>query len=260
MDLAFLSFILITLSFFSAVNAEETIVKSIYTTPIDEITETKLTDLSFKFSKSDENIHLACLETDAVKNYIGLWHGFTINAPLKIVATILDDFNNYPIYFEGIVSAKIIQKNPKDILVQFENKSPVFFVPNIVYQMNYSIESLKQKKIYRYHLSSMYKQSNIHFSDGLIYLGEDNGKTKFYELDFFNANLGIAEKFASSRIWPDSIKELMLSDFELKVNAENLNITKEDKGEKLKLLMNDRLLEKCLKNKIPALDFFKKIN
>jgi hypothetical protein len=249
--------VLLILSFFSInLLAKDTVTTSIYTKKTEEISEAEFMALALKAPSSLDNISLACLETTDSKNYIGLWHNLTIKAPLKDVANILENFNNYPDFFEGIENSKLIKKIDQfNYLVEFENKSPVFFIPNIQYQMEYKISDLKNGKFFRYHLSSLYPQKNIIFSDGVIYLTEVNGVTKFYELDFFKADWGIAEKLASTKIWPDSIKELVISDFELKIKAENLKITKNEKQNAVKKLLDQLIIEKCVKNKINAADF-----
>ena len=258
-----MKFILMILVFTFSCKARafsQAIVKSIYSSQIDELSESQISELIVKNpSRRDQKITLTCLASDSFKYYIGLWHSLAINAPLKQVAEVLDNFNHYSEVFEGIKDAKIIKKNgPENMIVEFENKAPVFFVPNIHYQMEYEIFPLKKKIIYKYHLSSLFKQKNILFSDGLMFLEEVNGVTMFYELDFFNANWGLVEKMAGPSIWHDSIKELVVSDFELKIKAENPKNSTSEKKRNIKNLLDETLVDKCLINKLKGLDFLKK--
>jgi hypothetical protein len=217
---------------------------------IDNLSEKEIATLSSKFSGLTDKISLVCLDTDEGKNSIGLWHSLNINAPVKEVISILLNFNDYSQIFDGIEKAKIIkQTGTEEFMVEFENKSPFFLIPNIHYQMEYKISSVKRGTFFRYHLSKNYPQKNIVFSNGLIYLQEEDGVTKFYELDFFKANWGILETLAGSKIWPDSIKELVISDFELKIKSEK-------KGN-VKSLLDGADIKKCISNKMSATDFFK---
>jgi hypothetical protein len=204
-----------------------TIVQSSYTGIIEQLSPLELTELFNKYHSSsiNKNIHLTCLESSDDKLYIGLWHSLVINSELKNVTSVIEDFENYHDVFEGIEASKIIKNIDLDKwIVQFENKSPVFFIPNIHYQMEYKKIPVLNGAMYKYHLSNLYPQNNITFSDGLILLKEENGVTKFYELDFFNANWGVLGKIAGSNIWSDSVKELAISDLELKFKTENLKI------------------------------------
>ncbi len=244
-------------------NAKD-LVQSPYTDVVEKVSEKEILELGRKYNtKADGKIQLTCLETSENNLYIGLWHSLTINSNLKDTALILEDFEKYPEVFDGIVNSKVIKKSDSNFwLVEFENKSPVFFLPNIRYQMEYKMQTVQNGKLYKYHLSNLYSQNSITYSDGLILLKEEKGITKFYELDFFNANWGIAGNLAGANIWSDSIKELAISDVELKVKAENLKLSSDEKKEKmesfLKEAVKEQLFEKCIKDKINSKKFFNK--
>lgn len=244
-------------------NAKD-LIQSPYTDIIEKLSEKDAQEFWKKYSfKADGKIQLTCLETSEHKLYIGLWHGLTINSNLKDAALVLEDFEKYPEVFNGIVGSKVITKpNVNQWLVEFENKSPVFFLPNIRYQTEYKMQIVPSGKLYKYHLSGLYPQNSITYSDGLILLKEEKGVTKFYELDFFNANWGIAGNLAGSNIWSDSIKELAVSDLELKAKAENLKLSISEIKEKtesfLKEAKSEQLFEKCIKDKINSNKFFNK--
>jgi hypothetical protein len=221
-----------------------------FTGIIDNLSEKEMTALSSTSPTVSNKISLICLDINEDKNYVGLWHSLNINAPVKEVISILLNFNDYAQIFDGIEKAKIIKKiGADDFLVEFENKSPFFLIPNIHYQMEYKISAMHNGTFFRYHLSKNYPQKNIVFSDGLIYLQEVDGVTKFYELDFFKANWGVLETLASAKIWPDSVRELVISDFELKIKSEK-------KGN-IKSLLDGADIEKCISNKMSTVDFFK---
>jgi hypothetical protein len=242
-----------------------TTVQSRYTNLVDQITLPQLNEMKSRFHSTESNkkIFLTCIETSDDHLYIGLWHGLEINTALKNVTTVIEDFNNYHDFFEGIEESKIQKKvalNQWEVL--FENKSPVFFVPNVHYQMNYIVNPLDGGVIYKYHLSNLFQQKSITFSDGMIFLKEENGITKFYELDFFNANWGILGTIAGANVWNDSVKELVISDLELKFKSENLKLTTTEKKGKiessLKGITEDQSISKCINTKVNEKAFFGK--
>lgn len=244
-------------------NAKD-LVQSPYTDVIEKVSEKEILEFGRKYSfEMDNKIKLTCLETTGSNLYIGLWHSLTINSNLKDVAFVLEDFEKYPETFEGIVNSKVVKKTDDNFWkVEFENKSPVFFLPNVHYQMQYKMQIVPNGKLYKYHLSNLYPQNSIVFSDGLILLKEEKGITKFYELDFFNANWGIAGNLAGANIWSDSIKELAISDVELKMKVENLKLSAEEKKEKMESFLKEskkeQLFEKCIKDKVNSIKFFNK--
>ena len=238
---------------------EDSRIVSPHTAAIDNINFNELESFIGKLSKSNDLIALNCYTNPEDKYYIGLFHGLLINDSLKNVASVLEDFSNYPRVFNGVEESGIVKKNNENnIVVQFEDKAPIFFLPNTRYQMFYSIErNGGDRQIYRYHLSNVLKQNDILFSDGLIFLKENHGKTFFYELDFFKAKWGMAEKLASSKIWPESVKELILSDFELKIKVENKELSLKEITSKSKKLLNDDDIKRCVTSATDEKEFFK---
>ncbi len=228
----------------------------------DLITKLTIKDLeSFikKFHPETKNdIELTCLETTNQKHYVGLWHQLIISAPLKNVAQKIEDFENYPKVFGEVKNSKILSSlNHLQWTIQFENKAPAFFLPNIHYQMDYSMAEIAGSKLYKYHLSDKFKQKNIQFSDGLILIKEEHGETKFYELDFFQSNWGL-------NIWSESINDMLISDLELKYSVENLILSDSDKKTKIQKTLleinHDKVFEKCLNNKLNFQNIYSKLN
>jgi hypothetical protein len=228
--------------FLSTVLAQATeTIESIYSAQIKAISEKAIINFATK------NPPIVCLETERDPNYIGLWHSLEIKASMQSVADVLEHFENYSHVFEDVKEARLVHKNGDNLLVEFENKSPVFFLPNIHYQMDYVIKEDKSYKLYKFVLAKAYKQNNIFFSDGLILLTSAGYITQYYELDFFKANWGLVEKFASSKIWEDSVKGILLSDVELKLKSEN------NTGDKATI--DEKIVKECVKHKINARSF-----
>ena len=220
-----------------------------------------LKELEFYINSTSSNsniIPLKCFSSLNDKYYIGLFHGLVINESVKNVANILEDFSNYPQIFHTVVESNISKKiNENNLIVQFEDKAPAFFLPNTKYEMFYSIERIADKRLYKYHLSSQLKQNDIIFSDGLIFLNEVQGKTYFYELDFFKADWGLVEKMASAKIWPESVHELVWSDYELKLKAENHSLSPKEIKNQSKKILNDDEIKKCINSAVVDKEFLK---
>jgi len=229
-----------------------------YTDSIDKINFSQIESFVGQSTKANDFISLNCYTSSDDKYYIGLFHGVIINDSLKNVASVLEDFGNYSHVFHGVDEARIVKKSDEfNMIVQFEDKAPAFFLPNTRYQMFYKIEKNGSKQLYKYHLSDLLKQNDLLFSDGLIFLKEDHGKTFYYELDFFKAKWGIAEKLASSKIWPESVKELVISDFELKIKVENKDLSLKDITVKAKKMLNEDEIKTCINSAVDQKEFFK---
>ena len=242
----------------SVISAEK-IVISPHTEQINKINFKDFESFISKQSGNGQNfIALKCYTNSEDKYYIGLLHGLIIDNPLKAVVEILDDFGNYAHVFHGVALSRIEKKiDENNLIVHFEDKAPVFFLPNTSYQMFYSIEKKDNQQLYKYHLSNLLKQNDIVFSDGIIFLNEHNGKTYFYEMDFFKAHWGVAEKLAGSKIWSGAIEELLLSDLELKIKVENKSfVLKEIEAQTKKIMIADDI-KKCISNSVEDKELIK---
>ncbi len=180
--------------------------------------------LILEAQRGDSPVLLECLETLGKLDYIGIQQQMTIRAPLSRVEAILDDIDHYQDLFSGFETIRVESKNGNQILTYWEQKVPLFFIPNVKYKMTYLIDkSSLQRKFYRYQLR---ESSHIKASDGLIVIEEgiDSSQapvTRYTEFDFFDANWGLLKIIASQKIWQESVDGVYQSDLAIKLKAEN---------------------------------------
>jgi hypothetical protein len=192
---------------------------------------------------------IRCIETPGEEFYVGLEQHMTVAAPMESVDKVISDLDNYKNLFPGFEDVKIIEKNENLWTSEWEQIIPVFFIPNIKYQMSYLIDhSQKDRSFYRYQLK---ESGNIYHFDGLIVLERVNTKrTKYTEFDFYNANYGPLKVFAPSSIWKDGVHDLVQSDFAVKLKSENPDWDYAKIKKQSETLADAFPIEPALKNKV----------
>jgi hypothetical protein len=164
-------------------------------------------------------IELRCIETPGDQGYVGIAQHMTIDAPLPVVEAVLDDVAHYKDLFPGIVDVKVVSGAPaaNRYVTSWEQRVPVFFLPNITYEMNYVVDrSAPGSRVYRYRLQ---RRGQIRSSDGMVILEAlESGRTRFVEFDFFKADWG---PLPTGAVWRESVRSAFLSDVAIKLKAEN---------------------------------------
>jgi hypothetical protein len=108
--------------------------------------------------------------------------------------------------------------------------------------------------IYRYQLK---KKAQILNDDGVIILERDpystpgNPKTRYFELDFYNADWGI---LPSGRIWQENAEGLYLSDLTFKYKAEHPDWSYEKIQQESKKTLKKYSIDKVLEKKYKPID------
>jgi hypothetical protein len=170
---------------------------------------------------SDSNpVRLQCVETPGSRFYIGLIQHMHVAADVSKVAEVLNDFVHYKELFPDFDDIHVVSREDNKILTFWEQHIPVFFIPNVKYEVIYVVDdSRADRKFYRYELS---KVNHIKNNDGLIVLEPDEkGGTRYTEYDFFDADWGPLTTFAPGRIWKDSVEGIYLSDVAIGLKAEH---------------------------------------
>jgi hypothetical protein len=171
------------------------------------------------FPKNSAPIVIVGIKTPSSENYIGIAKQFIIEAPLKKVTDLLDDFEHYKDRNPELVDVKVKSKEGDQQVIEWEFKSPAFFVPNSKYEQVYVTDrTFPNKVIYRYQLK---EGNNLNFSDGLVVLESVGKKTKITSFDFFDAKWGFLASVAMGKIWHDTIEGYYKGDLALKLQAEN---------------------------------------
>ncbi len=198
----------------------------------------------------EEGLSLECLSTPGNETYIGVVQRMVIAAPLEKVESILDEVGKYPEIFEDMIRAERKQLKGDSFTVVSEQKIGIPFVPNEVNELRYEKSKLKGGEIqYVYDLLS---SKHLKFNDGLIRLGRISPqKTSYIELDFWDADWGIAKSFGVERLWKSNLGGVVQADLAVKLRAENPDwATSEVKKESLKRRDDfDKKIEQCVKSR-----------
>ena len=196
----------------------------------------------------DQFFKIKCYETAGKRFAVGAQQFILINASMAKVELVLDDIGSYKELFGDFKDIHVISNEGNKYLTFWEEHIPLFFVPNVRYQMTYVIDkSAPSYRIYRYQLS---QSKDIHSSDGFIYVRQlTPSKTLYIEYDFVDANWGALESLAPSRIWKESILGLYQSDLAIKMKAEHQDWENEKVREESEKAMNKDLVETCIAQK-----------
>ncbi len=207
---------------------------------------------------------MQCLSTKDNEFLIGIAHQIIIQSSLEKVIHTFEDFSQYPEIFASLKKTKLIEKkDARHFLVEFESIIPIPLVPNTTYQLEYEVKvepdfsKPDASKIYQFRLE---KSNDLKSMDGYALLqkmGPD--ETLYEELDFIDAEWGIAKTLAPGSIWHDSVEESIQTDWALKFRTEDDKISNKEVRKKSEQANRDDKIKECVKNKISAQQFLEKL-
>jgi len=164
-------------------------------------------------------VELTCIATAEQEKYVGMLQRATIRAPLSAVEAVLDDVAHYKDLFPNTVDVHVVpgSRRGNRYLTSWEQRIPVFFLPNVTYELAYVVDKTTPgRSVYRYKLG---RGDQLVASDGMVILeatGPDT--TQFTEYDFFHARpVPLPTQF----VWRESLRGAFLSDVAIKLKAEN---------------------------------------
>jgi len=164
-------------------------------------------------------VDLTCIATAEQEKYVGMLQRATIRAPISSVEAVLDDVAHYKDLFPDTVDVHVISGSRRGnrYLTSWEQRIPVFFLPNVTYELAYVVDKTTPgRSVYRYKLG---RGDQLIASDGLVILeavGPDT--TQFTEYDFFHAR---AVPLPAQVVWREGLRGAFLSDVAIKLKAEN---------------------------------------
>ena len=170
---------------------------------------------------NSESIQVTALYTENDHLYIGFEQSFVINASMDRVSAVIEDFKSYPSMFNDIVKAEIIKRDDDSrFILRQEQKIPVFFIPNLVYDMSYNtVRSSDKAKFYIYRLCG---GKGMKYNDGIIMLKKiSKDKTALYELDFVLADWSALGSISKNLIWKSVIEGGLQANIVIKLRSEN---------------------------------------
>ena len=203
-------------------------------------------------SESTRSLTLTCIATANEDKYVGMLQRMTIRAGISVVENILDDVAHYRDLFPGTVDVQVVpgSRNGNRFVTAWEQRVPVFFLPNVTYELAYLVDKTTPgRAVYRYKLR---RGDKLTASDGMVVLdavGPDT--TQFTEYDFFNARWG---PLPTALVWRESLQGAFLSDVAIKLKAENSSWSYEriaSEGERLIQSEAERI-EQCFSQRQDA--------
>jgi len=97
--------------------------------------------------------------------YVGFKKCLRIHATPAEVQAVIDDVGHYVDLFPGAAAVRVVEKEVNETTLEWERKIPVFFVPNIKYQITYlSSPPDPRRRIYRYQFKG---GERLLFNDGM---------------------------------------------------------------------------------------------
>jgi hypothetical protein len=206
------------------------------------------------FPSSQDN--MTCLITNNNSLLIGLAHQVLIHAPMDQVVKVFEDYDSYADYFEPLTKSTLVKtESTKDVsVIDFVSEVPIPFVPDTHYRMIYKTElNQDAQKIYSFHLV---KSKDLTSLDGLSVIKKiTSSDTLYEELDFMDADWGVAKTLAPTSIWTDSIKDMINSDYALKIHTEEPSANRHDVKDRARKMRNSKDQEKCVAEKKSAESF-----
>ena len=215
----------------------------------EKIKNISLEKISSVFPHHDSDV--ICLSTPENPFLIGMVHQVPIHSAVEKVIAVFEDFESYPRIFKDLKQVKILEKNgPKDFIVEYENIIPIPFVPNSVYQMQYHGKTEDKPQfqiIYRFELK---KGNELKSLDGVVVIKKLS--PLYQEVDFMDADWGLAKTFAGKTIWQDTVTGSFESDFGLKFKSETPSMESKEIIKQSRFSVERSKIQDCLDHKKEA--------
>ncbi len=198
---------------------------SLYAEPLIQLSKAWPKGRSFCHYETEPlQIQMIKIPTPERRYYIGFKKCMGIKAPFSAVAAVIDDFAHYQELFPGDKTVEIVAKDRNKTTLAWERKIPVFFVPNVKYQMNHlAVQPGPGIKMYR---SQLKQGDRLRFSDALVVIESKGPNLTYYsDYEFYEANYGLGlfgiNAVGSEDVWKESLQGSYLSLLALRFKAEN---------------------------------------
>ena len=194
-----------------------------------------------------DHVQMVCLSTPHSRYSVGVQQSTWIHAPLSVVDSVMNQIGGLKDIFPGFKHIDLVSQDANQMLIFYEQIVPVFFLPNVKYQITYlGDHSDPHRYFYRYQLK---KAGDLNWADGFIVV-EDHGNETFYsEYDFGDANYGILKILGANALWKDAVEELYVALAGLKLHIENPTWDSKEIAERAQAMLDHFPLDKALDNK-----------
>ena len=118
-------------------------VKGKYSDWLDELLRSKSYEALVKdpSPQNPEPVTVTCLDTPGDKYYIGVVQNMRVKASLEKLRAVVEDFGSYDQLFPDYAKINVVSREGNRVLTFWENKIPVFFIPNVRYRHDLSARS-----------------------------------------------------------------------------------------------------------------------
>lgn len=220
-------------------------VKSPLTSEVGILSRDPLRIKSLFGTPESGDLSLRCFKDSGDEWYIVVSQSQVIDAPIVRVQDILRNFADYKNWNEDMItsSEEVVGKNRK--ILTTETSVPIPFVSNTKVALIYDITASESQVFFHYQL---HKSNVLTMYDGFIFLESvDSRRTRFIELDAFNADWGILKTGGVSGVWTQSLEQIFQSDLALKLLAEDSKLSPDDVKKKARDFAKRQSFGSCLK-------------
>jgi hypothetical protein len=191
---------------------------------------------------------LKCWEDPENDLYMGIEQRVRIHAKFDEVNRVVSAIEEYDQLFPDYEKIYTVSKTENRFTVSFEQKVPIFFVPNVKFQMLYTeLTPSSDKKIFWYQLKEADVVKN---SDGFILLKKvSENETDYTEYDFFDAHWGAAKVKGKASLWKDVVDGIYRSDLAVKIKAEDPKLKSIQAQKRAKEERDTKLVDQCVKDR-----------
>ncbi len=149
------------------------------------------------FDSKISEVKLSAIPSPDDGTYVGIEAVTSISASLDQTIKVLSDIKNYKAIYPDLELIEEIQSQNIDHVIHWKFGGPLG--THTVYDTVQRIRQIgKDKAALIYRLS---KSEEVLDADGVIFLEEHEGITKYLSIDFFNAKWGIAGTLFKNKIW-----------------------------------------------------------
>ena len=162
--------------------------------------------------------------------FVGFKKCMLISAPMANVEAVIDDEGDFQNLFPGLAGVKVVSRDGNRSVLEWERKIPVFFVPNVKYQIGYLADkSNKNRTVYRY---QFIEGDRLKVNDGIEVLEKLGDRlTRFTNYEFYEADYGLGilgiRAVSAESAWNESLKGGYLSIISIRFKAEHPDWTYE---------------------------------
>jgi hypothetical protein len=220
--------------------------KSKYTDVVDKASRMKPSSPEY----ASNDVTLKCWTLPENELYMGVEQRFHIKAPIESVVKVLDAVNEYVDLFPGYKKVELRNSTPNHFTVFFEQKVPLFFVPNIKFEMLYEKDTgLPTEVVYRYQLKETGK---VKASDGFLMLVKtQKNETDYIEYDFLDAEWGLGGALGKDKLWSEVVEGIYWSDLSIRKKSESTELSAKAARSAAKEELLDEKINECVKKRSP---------